>query len=55
VPTIGQILADAAALADNGQLTPREFEFGSADSVMEAYEAIETGTAHGKIVINVAA
>jgi NADPH:quinone reductase len=51
----GQILADAAALADNGQLTPRldPREFGF-ESVMEAYKAVETGTASGKIVMEVA-
>lgn len=51
----GQILTDVAALVDAGQLTPlldpREYTL---DSVAEAHQVIETGTAHGKVVINVA-
>jgi NADPH:quinone reductase-like Zn-dependent oxidoreductase len=51
----GQILTDVAALVDAGQLTPlldpREYTL---DSVAEAHRVIETGTAQGKVVINVA-
>jgi NADPH2:quinone reductase len=50
----GEILAKAAWLAEAGGLTPnldpREFSF---DTVRDAYEAIETHTAAGKLVVTI--
>jgi NADPH2:quinone reductase len=50
----GEILAEAAALADAGRLSPivdpRVFDL---DSVMRAHELVETGRARGKVVIDI--
>jgi NADPH2:quinone reductase len=48
----GQILTQAAALVQAGQLTPR-LDPGKyhLDSVMEAHKAVETGSAKGKVVV----
>jgi NADPH:quinone reductase len=50
----GGILAQAAALVDGGQLTP-VLDPGVYDleSIAEAHRAVESGTARGKVVINV--
>jgi NADPH:quinone reductase-like Zn-dependent oxidoreductase len=48
----GQILAEAARLADAGQLTPiMHTEAYDLDSVMNAHTALESGTATGKVVV----
>ncbi|MFC1431670.1 zinc-dependent alcohol dehydrogenase family protein [Streptacidiphilus sp. N1-3] len=50
----GEILEQAAVIAASGRLTPRvdprHFTF---ESVVDAYRAVETGTAQGKVVIDV--
>ncbi|MFJ4692308.1 zinc-dependent alcohol dehydrogenase family protein [Streptomyces sp. NPDC088766] len=50
----GEIMREAAALADAGALKPlldpRHFTLAT---VADAHEAVETGTAHGKIVVDV--
>jgi NADPH:quinone reductase len=50
----GQILTEATALVEAGQLTPRldpgEYHL---DAVMAAHEAVETGAAKGKVVITI--
>ncbi len=55
-PHHGEILMEAAALVDAGQLTPLldpgEYDF---DSIMDAHAAIENGTATGKVVVHVSA
>jgi NADPH:quinone reductase len=51
----GEILAEAAALVGTGQLTPiLDPGVYGLDSIAEAHRAVESGTARGKVVINVA-
>jgi NADPH2:quinone reductase len=51
----GEILAQAAALAGSGQLTPiLDPGIYNLDSVAEAHRAVESCTARGKVVINIA-
>jgi NADPH:quinone reductase len=51
----GEILRAAATLADGGQLEPRldPHEYTLAD-IAEAHQAVESGTAAGKVVVSVA-
>lgn len=51
----GEILTEAAALVDAGRLTPIVDPTGyDLESVLQAHKAVESGTASGKVVINVA-
>jgi NADPH:quinone reductase len=51
----GAILAQAAALAGSGQLTPiLDPGVYGLDSIAEAHRAVESGTARGKVIINIA-
>ncbi|WP_123025002.1 zinc-dependent alcohol dehydrogenase family protein [Mycolicibacterium stellerae] len=48
----GRIVAEAATLADGGRLIPRlHSESFALDDVNAAYEAVENGTATGKVVV----
>ena len=51
----GEILEQVAALADAGKLTPlvdpRHFTF---ETITDAYSAVETSTARGKVIVDVA-
>jgi len=50
----GEILEQVAALADAGKLTPlvdpRHFTFST---ITDAYDAVETGTSRGKVIVDV--
>ena len=50
----GEILEQAAGIVEAGQLTPlvdpRHFTF---DTIVEAYQAVETGTSQGKVIIDI--
>jgi NADPH2:quinone reductase len=52
----GEILEQAAALAESGRLSPRvDPGHFTLESVVDAYQAVENGTAQGKVVIDVIA
>jgi NADPH:quinone reductase-like Zn-dependent oxidoreductase len=48
----GHIVAQAAALANSGELVPRLHSTTfTLDDVNDAYQIVETGTATGKVVV----